>query len=449
MIFATSLPRFKSFCAPFTGKATDLACCTLFLSTFLLPAGRRSVAAAARAVLGDCRDAGWLLRWLGWSNAPDALLAAAQFQLLACRREQSQRLHVLAIDSTQHGQQGHNTQNTFARGNTKQRPKKSARQQKTCHRRSCHCFVFALLLCPNGLRIPFYLPFYTQEFCALFGRQHHSQASLAAQLIDNIPLPAGSPVVVVGDTAFEAKQVRQACARRDWSWVVPLNPERRLAGAKPRPKVRSLYQQLQAADFRKVSFRLDQGDLAALARVSPSRSQSRKHTRTYWVHHRTADILNIGEVALLFSTQTEPTPGGVKVQKLLISNAVTASTEALLGWYALRWQIELFFKEMKSELGMCQYKLGVFTRVVGWVSLSVVAYCYLEWYRWQKQQEATGKDQPYWRRLRTAGLKEKARQQVQRAELEEVLRLAASDTGQQRLTDLFDRICDDPAHTAA
>src|SRR5262249_21934583 len=130
MIFATSLPRFKSFCGAFAGKATDLACCTLFLSTFLLPAARRPAAAAARAVLGDCRDAGGLLRWLGWSNAPAALLAAAQLQLRAAAGAAPDRLHVLAIDSTQHGQQGQNTQNTFARGNTNARPKKSDRRQK-------------------------------------------------------------------------------------------------------------------------------------------------------------------------------------------------------------------------------------------------------------------------------------------------------------------------------
>ena len=148
-------------------------------------------------------------------------------------------------------------------------------------------------------------------------------------------------MVVVGDTAFEAKQVRKACSKRGWSWVVPLNPERRLAGKAPRPQVRSLYQSLSAADFRKVSFRLDQGELAKLARVSPKRSRSSKHQRTYWVHHRTAAVHNVGEVALLFSTKNDPTtPGGLKVQKVLSSNAVTATTEELLGWYSLRWQIE-------------------------------------------------------------------------------------------------------------
>jgi len=453
MIFPTSLPSFKRFLANFPGKACDVSCCLLLLSSFLLPAARRSVASASRSVLTDFRHAGWLLRWLGSSTAPDALLAAAQVQLQTIAQDAAGRLHVLAIDSTCHSQQGKHTANTFSTGNTQKRPTNSNRQQKKVHRKSSHCFVFALLLTPCGLRIPYYLPFYTQPYCQIFGWKHRSQADLAAQLIDSIPVAKGSPVVVVGDTAFEAKQIRAACARRGWSWVVPLNPERVLAGPRgQRHPVRSLYGQLQATDFCRVSFRLDEGELSALARVSPSRTRAKKHQRTYWVHHRIAAVHNVGEVALLFSTQTEPTTlGGVKVQKVLISNAVKASTEELLRWYSLRWQIELFFKECKSDLGMCQYKLGTgpFQRVVGWVSLNVVAFCYLEWYRYEQEQQASGKDKPFWQRLRCAGLKEKVRQKVQRADIEALLRLAASDDAQQQLSNLLERICDAPSTTAA
>src|SRR5580693_9840191 len=445
MIFSTSLPRFKAFLGAFSAKSSDLDNFLLFLVPFLLPTCRRSVAAAARSILDDFRDATWLLRWLGASKAPEALLTAAQVQLHTAARAAKDRLHVLVIDSTYHGQQGKNTQNTIATGNKKKRPTQSNRKQKKHNRHSGHCFVFALLLTPNGIRIPYWLPYFTEPYCQFFGLKHLSQASLAAQLIDNLPLPQGSRVVVVGDTAFEAKQIRQACARRSWQWVVPLNPERVLQVQTPRPKVRSLYGQLSSNDFAKVSFRLDQGDLAFMARVSPSRSQAKKHERTYWVHHRTAAVHNVGEVALLFSRQTQPTPGDVTVQKVLISNAVEATTEELLRWYSLRWQIEQFFREMKSELGMCQYKLGYFPRVQGWVNLAVVAFCYLEWTRWHKEQDAKGKDKPFWQRLRTAGLKEKIRQQVQRAEIESLLRLAADKVGRKCLQTLLDKMTDDPA----
>ncbi len=277
MIFSTSLPRFKTFLAEFSGKSSDWTNALLFIVPFLLPSCRRSVATAARSVLDDVRDAGWLLRWLGGSSAPAALLAAAQNELLRAARDRADRLHVLAIDSTMHGQQGQHTQNTYSCRNTQKRPAKSGRHQKKFHRRSEHCFVFALLLTPNGLRIPYWLPFYTKEHCATFEREHFTQADLAAQLIDRVAVAPGTPVVVVGDTAFEAKQVRRACKRRDWRWVVPLNPERRLAGEQgQRPLVRSLYGQLNAQDFCRVSFRLDQGELAVMRRAwYPKRSQPR------------------------------------------------------------------------------------------------------------------------------------------------------------------------------
>src|SRR5439155_26199310 len=110
-----SLPRFKPFLGDACHKTSDLTCAVLFLSTFILPAARRSVAAAARAVQDDLRDASGLLCWLGASKAPAALLAAAQFQLQTAAQSHHAALHVLVIDSTQHGQQDQKTQNTFSR----------------------------------------------------------------------------------------------------------------------------------------------------------------------------------------------------------------------------------------------------------------------------------------------------------------------------------------------
>jgi hypothetical protein len=305
-----------------------------------------------------------------------------------------------------------------------------------------------LLLTPTGFRIPYFLPFYGKRHCELFGRQHLSQASLAAQLVGSIAVPPGSPVVVVGDTAFDAKQIRAACGQRGWSWVVPVNPERVLAGDKPRPRISSLFATLKAQDFHRVSFRLDEGELAPMARVSPKRSRSSKHQRTYWVQQRIARVHSVGEVTLLFSMKGQPAPGEVKVQKVLMSDAVKAGSQELLRWYALRWQVEQFFKEMKSHLGMCQYKLGQFRRVEGWVSLCLAAFCYLEWYRGQKLREAAGKEKEAWRRMRTYDLRERICRGAQRADLEEVLRLASTPQGSVTLTRMLETLYEDPSNSA-
>lgn len=45
------------------------------------------------------------------------------------------------------------------------------------------------------------------------------------------------------------------------------------------------------------------------------------------------------------------------------------------------WQIELFFKELKSTLGFDQYRFRDFNKVEAWVELVAVTFLYLEWHR--------------------------------------------------------------------
>jgi hypothetical protein len=56
---------------------------------------------------------------------------------------------------------------------------------------------------------------------------------------------------VVGDTAFDAETIRAACDRRGFRWIVPMNPERVLAGPKgKRPKVQTLVKGLKASQLK-------------------------------------------------------------------------------------------------------------------------------------------------------------------------------------------------------
>src|SRR5207244_10129823 len=127
--------------------------------------------------------------------------------------------------------------------------------------------------------------------------------------------------------------------------------------------------------------------------------------------------------------------------------ATGVGAEELLRWYALRWQIELFFKEMKGELGMCQYKTKHFARVVGWVNLVVLSFCYLQWWRGQRLSKAGKQERPYWQSARTHALRAQLRQQVEQADVRELLRVARTARGKKRLSDLLKSGYDDPAAT--
>src|SRR5262245_3918339 len=175
MIFATSLPGFKSFLGKAASDCADFSHVIAFVACILLPSvARRSVKAASRSIRSDLRDGGNLLRFLTGSRSPSALLACAQQRLLDDTRRRRDRLHLLVLDSTQHGQEGLLTENTSSGRNTTRRPSGSGRKQKKTAKRSCHCFVFALLLCPDGTRIPYWLPFYTKEYCQIRSWKHRT-----------------------------------------------------------------------------------------------------------------------------------------------------------------------------------------------------------------------------------------------------------------------------------
>ena len=132
------------------------------------------------------------------------------------------------LDQTCSSRQGDKTPNTFSTGNRTRRPCKSRRYQKkksACKR--CHAFVCGLLLTPSGHRLPYRRHYYTRAYCQKKGYTHHTQAELAADLIRDLELPDTAKVVILGDTAYEAKSVQQACAKRGWQWITPCNTERR------------------------------------------------------------------------------------------------------------------------------------------------------------------------------------------------------------------------------
>ena len=341
MIFSESLPAIKSF-ARSLGTITSTLLLTRVLAGFLDPHRRMSATHAASAIrTRTCHRAnvGRYLARLG-RNHDGKLLDDAADQLL--RLEARKGTWSLLLDQTHVGQSGAKTENTFSRGNHRPRTKNSQRHQKKTPRRSCHALVMALLLTPSGYRIPMCRCYFTKTYAAAKGWTYRTQTQLAAELIRQAPIPATAKVVVLGDTAFDAQVIRAACAERGYSWVVPMNPERVLAGPKGnRPKVRLLVTGLSAKDFQAVRLDPGQGEGRRQRRLSRYRVGPKVKHRTYHVHGEHRDIHSVGKVSLVFSTMEQPTAQqSVRVQKILMTNDRELSASAVVELYDRRWQIE-------------------------------------------------------------------------------------------------------------
>jgi hypothetical protein len=434
-----ALPGIKwlSRMIPLPQRARDLAIGCIV--AFIMHLGKMSAAQAAGSIRSHARHRAQIGRFLArrfWSRN---LLETMQHALIAMESLPGEWLFLL--DQTYVGQQGQKTENTFSRANSKARPKKSKRRQQKHAKRSCHCFVCGLLLLPSGIRVPFFKSYYSSSYCKAKNIKYRRQTEIAGELIRELPVPAQVQVTVLGDTAFEAQTIREACAERGFRWIVPLNPERVLAGPKKqRPKVWTLAEELQTQRLRKIEVLPQQGAFVAQRRMARCRLGPKLKARTFYVHQEKRDVHNVGEVLLVFSTTKKPdAKQGLNVQKILMTNDASLTAFAVVERYQLRWQIELFFKELKSTLGFADYRFQKFDKVEHWVTLVLLTFMYLEWYRLEKlkRRDLSAEQRGWWQWQRSHGLSRAIRHETESNELSTLKKRLETPGGIRRLRQLL------------
>jgi len=446
MILGHALPLGNTFFALLAGVSP--AAHTLFLARFVLacvlPKRRLTATLIASCMAGHKRHRSNVVRFL--RHLPPSIAAdwlEALFGNLL-RGEPLDGAWLFLLDQTYCGHQSSRLENSYStahRGRRKTEENKDKRKKRKQQKQSyCHCFVMGLLLTPHGVRLPVWLPYYTKEYCAEYGRQYRTQPQIAALLIDQLRVPQDARVVVVGDTTFDAEPILAACGRRQFKWVVPMNYDRRLSGSEPRVQIQSLAGKYTAEQYVPIRLTPGQGPYVAQRRAAACRVGPKAKTRTYWVHEERCDVHNVGKTRVLFSTSKEIVKGQpVKVQKILLSNDLERGIEDVIEIYYLRWQIELFFKELKSVFGLADYVFKGFREIEGWVNGCLLTFMYLEWYRLQMLEQT--KDSPVererWRRQRSHGLALAVQQDVQREDIRVMLEMSQTPEGLAQLQQLL------------
>jgi hypothetical protein len=444
MIFFTKSLKIKTFLRPaaFDGKTRQYV--ISLVTAFLMHCGRMSASQAGQAVRTEARHRANVARFLAdckWSRDWSECLWLAVLLLEEERRRPGHWMFIL--DQTASSQQGKKTENTYSAGNRKRRPRKGRRYgKKIYHRKTIHTFVMGLLITPGGLRLPVSKSYYTKDYCEQKKRPYRTQTELGAELIRELQVPPLARVIVLGDTAYEAKVIREACAKRNYTWIVPLNQERVLAGAKPRPKVRTLSSEMTADQFVPVRLNPNKGRFVAQRRLSRCRIGPKVKSRTFYVHSETREVHSIGKAQLVFSCKEQPSKDKpIPLSKILVTNNVTLKPSEVVEMYSLRWQIELFFKELKSTLGVHQYRFRQYEKVENWVQIALVAFLFLEWTRGRRLRDRrlSAKEKDWWRGQRTYGLCRAVRQTAEEAELGELTRLTDTKTGIKTLKKLLQK----------
>lgn len=436
MILPESLPSFKSFCRS-VAAMTSVVLLSRCVAGFIEHFGSMSASQAAGSIRTQACHRANIIRYLarlGLSRDWRVLeLLAAQLLEMESQRA---GLWVFVVDQTYNGQSGGKTENTFSRANYRPRPKKSGRKQKKWAKRSCQGFVMGLLITPSGYRIPSCRCYYTKEYSQQKGMAYRTQTEWAAELIRQAPIPAAARAYVVGDTAFDAECIRAACAERKLSWIVPVNPERVLAGRKSRRRVRSLVKDFTAKDFEAYELQPGRGDGRAQRRLSRFRVGRKAKTRTYYVHGEQRDVHSVGKALLVFSTKEAPqAKRAVPVQKILMTNDTRLTAAEVVNLYDRRWQIELFFKELKSTLGFARHRFRQFAKVEGWAQVCLITFVYLEWRRARalRQRDLSEAERRFWESQRTYGGCQAVRQFAETHDLSKLDAWLRTPTGRRKL----------------
>jgi hypothetical protein len=388
---------------------------------FIMHRGRMSCSAAAGSIASESIHRGELTRFMArrrWQKTDfNAPLRAALLKLESVKGK-----FIFLIDATLVSQAGKKTKNAHSTGNRGRNPAKGRRfNKKKIVYKKCHSFTFGLLLTPSGLRIPFEIPHYTREYCEEHGIEHRTTAESAAEMIRSLPLPANAEVIVIGDTAYDAEVVRDACDEKGYTWIVPVNPERVYEGPKgQRPTVRSRLKDWKSLSLKTIRLRASTGEYAKYRRLSKWRVGPKTKPRVDYAYQEKLEVRSVGRVQLVFSTMkpdlAKATPDDVKI---LMTNAMDLSVSELIELYSLRWQIELFFKELKSTLGFSQYSFQEFEAVKAWVEIAITTVLYLEHERAQRLQDRrlSKEARQWWKGQRLHGLCAASRQQVSGEEL--------------------------------
>jgi hypothetical protein len=318
--------------------------------------------------------------------------------------KRKKRHWVIAIDTTYHGTVSECMENLILMSSRRDPRRRSTRQ---------HAFVMGLLLTDRGGRIP--LPrrsYYTQEYCKKYRRRYRTTNDLAALMLKEVSVPEDVDVTVVFDSAFDADKIHRVCRRRGFREVFPIDPNRNLASSEAEgaeaiadARVVAWTRSWDRKEFRLIELQVENEDHVFFRRRHVENLRVKKTRRRYAMAARRAAVSKLGACLIVASYKENPkvkllpgqsanwwayhtaeVPSRTKQKKVprrwhgkvLACTDPTATARQVVEWYEVRWQVELFFRELKSRMQFGCYVLMKFEAVERYVDFLLMGFLFLE-----------------------------------------------------------------------
>lgn len=396
------------------------------IASILMSFGNPNYSVIAGKVLSAMRHRSSVSRFfISLRFNPDTILREALCGMLSVRTKRRGGTWFIVIDGTATRRGGF----TKIDNAIKYRDKKDNRKGGYPSTKA-HMFLMGLLLAPDGTRFPIpALPYYTKEYCKNNRLKFKTQVELAAQMIREAPIPSNvEKVIVLADEYYEGEAVHNACRDKGYSYIIPTDSRRCFADEQGHRTAVTLHergrrQRYHSRDLlRKIVLVEGQEKTAAYRRLS---EPSRKTKRVYRALTENRTVAGLGLVRVTYSWKRKSRKGNHSVgetYKVLISNDVSMSVMEIVEYYELRWQIELFFREMKCVVGFNRFRGNSFTAYARFVSIALLSFMFLEWMRLLAVEKANSKHKrAVMSRARTTSLVHLLQNEIDRENVDHIL----------------------------
>ncbi len=325
-----------------------------------------------------------------------------------------QRHWMIVLDTTYHGTVSECMENLLLMSRRKDKRRRCTRQ---------HAFLMGLILTDRGGRIP--LPrrsYYTKGYCRKHGRKYRTLNQLAALMLKEVNVPDDVDVTVTFDSAFDAGSIHRVCRRRGFREVFPIDPNRNLASAedeKAQPiagrRVVAWTRTWNRKEFEPLQLQVENEDHVFYRRRHVDNLRVKKTKRRYAIAARRAAVSKLGACLIVASYKenlkvrlltgqsadwrayhTSEAPSRKKSKKVpvrwsgkvLACTDQTATARQVIEWYEVRWQVELFFRELKSRMQLGCYVLMKFEAVERYIDFLLMGTLLLEHQRLSDMKRA-------------------------------------------------------------
>jgi SRSO17 transposase len=205
-----------------------------------------------------------------------------------------------------------------------------------------------------------------------------SKIDLMLQQIENFIPPAGTETHVLLDSWYSAKKIWKAARKQDFKITTGIKCNRSLRV--PCSNDSSGWKWQKLTDYA-----------AALPNSAYQECHwPRNPERKVWVHVVDTRVKSLYRCKLVVVRQSLDDP--ISAGRFWASSDLEADAQALLGHISKRWDIEVFFEDMKELLGIDQYQLMTTTALLRYWTFCWVAFSFLEEVRYQLKQQNNKKE---------------------------------------------------------